>query len=301
MPNLRDIKEQITSVKSTSQITEAMQLVSASRMQKAQDRVLSARPYIHGIYELIQRLGKVNDYKSPYLRQVAYPRNIALLTVGTSRGFVGSLVSNLTSEVLKLKKKLNEKYPDAKLHGISLYKTAQKVYAHARIENTYHFAKISDTPSSTEMTPIYQLFLENFTQGSYDLIYVIYTSFVSTMVQKPVAKSILPISYKALDEDEEKDEQEVLGEKNGFKFEPSPEAILDFVLSEYFESQIYLAVLESHASEHSARMVAMQNATENSKVLAQKLTNIYNKARQGQITQDLIEVINGAGDEEGAR
>lgn len=291
MAALRDLKEQIDSVDSTAQITEAMQLVSASRMQKAQDRVENARPYIEGIYEMINKLGKITDYESLYLKKPKNIKNVAFVVVGTGRGFVGNLLANITSEVFKNAEKIRKTNKDIKIHGISIHKTGQKILTNAGVDNSYHFAKYIDNPTTTELTSIYQLLVDNFENNKFDEIYLIYTQFVNTVLQIPKIKKVLPISIEELTDNKNQNENTI---KKEFKFEPNPKSILDSLLPEYFQSQIYLGLLESIASEHSARMVAMQNATDNSKELKKKLELKYNRQRQANITQEIIEVINGS-------
>lgn len=292
MASARDIRRRITSVQSTAQITKAMQMVSASKMQRAQDRALKAIPYAQGIYEIVNKIGKVVDYDSIYLQKAAKVKNIAILVVGTSRGFVGGQITSLAVKTHKLKLELEQKYPGVQISGISIHKTAQKVLQTAQIKNDYHFADFIEAPTTTDLSTIFSLLINSFAEHKYDQIYLIYSHFVNTVVQQAVSKMILPLNLAQIIQ-----EAEQATDKSATKqtiFEPDTATVLDFLLPEYFQTQIFTAVLEAMASEHSARMVAMKNATDNAKELQKGLTLQYNRTRQSAITQQIIEVINGS-------
>lgn len=295
MATAADIKRRISSVKNTAQITKAMEMVSASKMQRAQDRALMAIPYAEGLYEIVAKLGKVDDYDSVYLRSDNYVNKIAIVVVGTSRGFVGGMITNLTTKTYQLKQDLIKKYPQAEITGISIHKTAQKVLANAGIKNDYHFSEYFEAPTTTELTPVFDILVEKFAAREYDEIHIVYTHFENTMLQRAKIKKLLPLDVDIIQEKGDIEESEADEEELNFKFEPSTEAILDRLLPEYFQTQIFTSVLESIASEHSARMVAMKSATDNANELTKKLNRKYNKTRQAAITQQIIEVINGAG------
>ncbi len=291
MASTKEIRQRILSVQNTAQITNAMQMVSASKMKKAQDRAIESIPYAQGIYEIVNRIGKITDYSSPYLRISKEVKNIGIVVIGTSRGFVGSMITSLILATNKLKEELIHKYPQAKISGISIHKTAQRIMLNAGIESTYHFSEYCDAPTTTELTAIFDLLVKQFESGNFDEIYLIYTHFINTVVQKPVVKKLLPLRIEEILEEAEKARNHV---DKQFIYEPDVTTVLDRLLPEYFQTQIYTGVLESIASENSARMVAMKNATDNANELTKKLKLKYNRQRQTTITNEIIDVINGS-------
>jgi F-type H+-transporting ATPase subunit gamma len=293
MASLRDIKTRIGSVQNTAQITKAMQMVSASKMQRAQDRAISSIPYANGIYQIVSRLGEnLEGYTSIYLKKSSEIKNIGIVVIGTSRGFVGGEITSLVLETMSLAGKLKQENPSVNIHGISIHKTAQKILANSGISNDFHFSEFFDAPTTTELSPVFSALEKKFSEGVYDEIYLVYTHFVNTIIQKATSKKLLPLSLSDIIAEAEKVEIEKL--EKPFIFEPNTKEVLDRLLPEYFQTQIYSAVLESIASEHSARMVAMQNATDNAYELEKKLTLQFNRTRQSTITQEIIEVISGS-------
>lgn len=285
MAAIQEIKSRINSVKSTAKITKAMQMVSASRMQQAQHRAVAAEPYAENIYKLVTKLAGQTESANPYLIKREEIRNIAIIVVGTNRGFVGSLLSALTLEAHKLAEELKQQYPQATIQGISIHKTGLKVLAHAQIPSKYHFAQDFENVNTTDLTAVFKLVEEKYIEEEFDKVFIVYTHFVNTLVQQAKHIELLPVSVA---------ESEKVSE-NPFIYEPGLAEVLDRLLEEYVQSQIYTSILEGLASEHSARMLAMKNATDNAEELEQQLNLSYNRQRQAEITQQLIEVINGAG------
>lgn len=267
-------------------------MVSASKMQKAQDRAMRSIPYAQGIYDVVNKMGDIKGYDSVYLKHSKKVKNVAILVIGTSRGFVGSQLTGLIIKTHNLAKEVKEKYGEAVVvKGISVHKTGQRILQNAGVENDYHFADYIEAPTTTELTPIFSLLVEKFDKGEYDEIHIVYTHFVNTLIQKAKSKQLLPLSI----EDILKEAKETKDTKNkrAFVFEPNPGAVLDRLLPEYFQTQIFTGILESIASEHSARMVAMKSATDNANELRKKLTLEYNRTRQAGITQEIIEIVSG--------
>lgn len=299
-----EFKSRISSIRNTAQITKAMQLVSASKMHKAQERALKAIPYSMGIYEIISKLGGIKDYSSIYLKQVPVVKTACILVVGTNRGFVGSLNTNLLTSVIDLKERLLRNNPDIEIRGISLHKSGLKILANARIKNDYHFAEYADNPTTTNLSAIFEILVNSFSEGIYDEIYVVYTHFKSTVNQEAVSKKLLPLSMSKIfdaaessletnEGDKQKEQSQQSTGIKPYRFEPSMNTLLDRLLPEYFQTQIFTGVLESIASEHSARMISMKNASDNAMELEKKLLLKYNRQRQAQITNEIIEVISG--------
>jgi F-type H+-transporting ATPase subunit gamma len=289
MGDLKQIKNRITSVTNTSQITNAMQMVSATKMIKAQQRALNSIPYGQLIYEIVSKMGSINEYRSVFLNQSKDIKNIGIVVIGTARGFVGSLITNITNHTYQLSQELKVKYPNANIKGISIHKTGLKILQNAGIPNDLHFSEYFENKNTTYLTPVFQSLVEKFERGEYDIIYLVHTHFINTVNQKAVSKQILPISIDELAKESEAHKSI----SKPFLFEPNIAGILDKLLPEYFQTQIFTGILESIASEHSARMVAMKNATDNAKDLKNSLTLKYNRQRQALITQQLIEVVNG--------
>ncbi|MEI7579616.1 MAG: ATP synthase F1 subunit gamma [bacterium] len=293
MAALKDLKTRINSVKNTAQITKAMQMVSASKMQKAQEAALAAIPYANGIFQIVNEMGnKITEYQSPYLRKSKQLKNIAIVVIGTSRGFVGGALTNLTAAVHTLASQLASEHSGVKIHGISLHKTGQRILASCGIANDFHFAEFFGITNTTALTPIFSLLTEKFAVSAYDEIYLVYTHFINTIDQQAVTKKLLPLSLAEIMA--EADQHQEKNAKKDFVFEPDINSILDHLLPEYFQTQIYTAVLEAAASEHSARMVAMKSATDNAIELEKELTLKYNRSRQSAITQEIIEVVSGS-------
>lgn len=290
MASIKQIKRRLNSIDNTSKITNALYLISASKMQKAQHRAETSLLYTHALAKIVHNLGKdVIDYKSPLTRDVedADVRNVAIVVIGTERGFVGGMINELTAKLVELKTDIQKTYPRAQISGISVFKTAKKILRYARITNTNHFDEYINVPTTTNLSPISSLLLNGFSEQEYDLVYIVSSEFTSLVKQEAVANQLLPLSIKELKEKGEK----AAGVTEGrFVYEPDRNKILDKILPEYFETQLLTAVHSSIASEQSNRMVAMKNATDNAKDLSENLTQSYHKTRQTEITQELLEV-----------
>ncbi len=285
MPTTREIKRRINSVNSTAQITKALQMVSASKMMKAQERAEKAIPYTEGLYDIVNMIGNIEGYESPYLRKVEKVSNIALVLVGQSRGFVGSLSTSMIYTINKAVDELRLKHEGVNIEAVTLYKTGLRIANSLNLKSEYHFAEYVESPTSTDITALLKLLKEGFEQRKFDKIYIAYTHFITTINQEPVVKQLLPLSF------ETQDQQHPAAD---FDFEPGIEAVLGTLLPEYFETQLLTAILESIASEHSARMVAMQNATDNALELEDSLSLLYNRTRQSKITAELIDIVSGS-------
>lgn len=295
MASTREIKRRIKSVKSTAQITKAMQMVAASKMKKAQERAGAATPYAQGLYEIVNKIGTTEGYSSPFLRQVDEVKKAAIIVIAPSRGFAGSLPSSLLLKTSDLVTELKNKNKDIEIRGIGVHKLGLKTLVKLNIQMDFQFADFIEKPTTTDLTAIYQVLKEKFMNGEYDEIYMVYSHFINTALQKSEVKKILPLSLAEIIEEasmseKTKDEKESVKKTKDFIFEPSTKIVLDRLLPEYFEMQIFSALLESIASEHSARMVAMKKATDNAKEMVDNLTLKYNKTRQAGITQEMVEI-----------
>lgn len=296
MANLRDIRRRIKSVKNTAQITRAMQLVAAAKMKKAQDQALAGREYEAKINGVLGNLKENTDEAAHPLLEVREKKKTLMLVISTDKGLCGGLNTNLSKKLLAEKDAANTDYVTVgrKLR-MQLEKFGKEVKADFVIEDPVPFAKARS---------VAKLLSDTFLSGDYDVIKVAYTNFVSTLTQDAEITQLLPISSDELANQrrygyisdvkaaraEAESEQKQVAPVLDYEFEPSPEAVLNSLLPQYINFQVYQLLLESRASEHSARMVAMKAATDNAKKMIDELTLDYNKLRQAAITAELLEI-----------
>jgi len=292
MPSLKDIRGRIGSVRNIAQITRAMEMVAASRMKRAQDSILAARPYADELEDALRRVAGaagLTEEVNPLLAQRPI-RRAAIIVITTDRGLAGSLNANATRSVLRwVAERASKRNGDApvEIEAITVGRKGRDALRRAGVPIAAHFSQLGDRPSFTDITPIARLVTQDFLNGKYDEIDIAYSTFVSTLSQRPQITTILPVVQPELAEEAERTNDEYL-------FEPSPEAVLSRLLPHYVAIGIYRAVLENNASEQSARMIAMRNSTENANELIDDLTLVYNKTRQATITREMIEIASGA-------
>jgi F-type H+-transporting ATPase subunit gamma len=281
MPSQREIRRRISSVRNIKQITRAMQFVAASKLKRAQDATLQSRPYADKIDEVLADLAAVlgADDHPLLARREGGTRAIVLLT--TDRGLAGSLNTNTIRFNAEL---ITSNEGDMKVVTVGRKGNASMRRAHVPIAAS--FEGFGDRPSFASVVPLARLITDDYLAGTYSSIDLVYPRFVSTLVQKPFLDKLLPVE-PASDADEG-----IPGRQ--FIFEPNPDAVLRQLLPRYVATRVYQAVLELTASEQSARMVAMKNATENAQELIEDLTLTYNKVRQSNITREMIEIATGA-------
>ncbi len=288
MATLREVRRRIGSIRNIAQITRAMQMVAASRMRRAQESILLARPYADELRDALARVtAAAGEDLDPLLARRPVQR-IGLIMVTTDRGLVGSLNSNAVRTVLRwITGRLEGSQPTPEVAAITIGRKGRDSLRRAGIPIAAHFAGLGYHPSFAEVTAIARLVTDDFLAGTYDQIVIAYSAFQSTLVQRPVVRAILPIEPSALDAAEEASNDEYL-------FEPSPQAVLSRLLPHAVAVDIYRAVLENNASEQSAQMIAMRSATDNAHELIDDLTLVYNKTRQATITREMIEIASGA-------
>ncbi len=284
MPSTRDIRRRIKSVKNTAQITKAMQMVASSKMRKAQLAALAGRPYAKLMNSVLADVSHgATDFTNPLMEKRDGKKRCVVL-VSSDKGLCGALNSNLTREAFKYDK-------DTTVFVCAGKKGAQFIARNKRnlaAEFTY-----KDAPLFAEARAISKFVQDLFLKGEVDSVEVLYTNFVSTLVQKPETHALLPIGeLKGLQAEVHGHETSTTLEKSGveFQFEPSADGVLGALLPHYLNFQIYQILLEAKASEQSSRMVAMKNATDNAKQLIKDLTLEYNKLRQANITKELLEI-----------
>jgi F-type H+-transporting ATPase subunit gamma len=285
MASTREIRRRIKSVRSTAQITKAMQMVAASKMRKAQQAALNGRPFARLLYRFQRKATtQVIDFTHPLL-QVREVRKRAVILIGGDKGLCGALNSNLF--------RMASQFNAQTTVFITAGRRAAQFIARTKRQLHAEFA-YGDSPRYAEAKAIATCARDLFLSGEVDLVQVVATRFINTLTQQPVCLELLPVgAIKGLKVPEELSEEELVANTAEFLFEPNPEAFLGYLLSHYFNLLIYLVLLNAKASEQSARMVAMKNATDNANTLIQDLTLEYNKLRQGKITTELLEIVGG--------
>lgn len=284
MASGKEIRSKIKSVKNTQKITRAMEMVAASKMRKAQDRMQSSRPYADKMRSVINHLAHAHaEYKHPYMvaREV---KRVGLIVISTDRGLCGGLNINAFKTILGALQKFDEQKV-----GVDICIVGQKAASFFKrvgvniVSQTTH---LGDAPRVDDVIGSVKVMLEAYDKGEIDELHLIYNEFVNTMTQKPRLERLLPIPVT------EKDPE--LKHHWDYIYEPSPENVLDQLLMRYVESLVYQGVVENVACEMAARMVAMKAASDNAGTLIDELQLAYNKARQAAITQELSEIVAGA-------
>ncbi|MDQ2919278.1 MAG: ATP synthase F1 subunit gamma [Verrucomicrobiota bacterium] len=279
MANTQDIRRRIKSIRNTAQITKAMQMVAASKMRKAQQHALAGRPYAALMNRVLVSLQQRTDHKLHPLLQEREVKKELVIVISTDKGLAGALNTNLLREAAN--------FDAAKTVYVVAGRKARVFLSRSRREILADF-ELKDAPSFPETKPIAQFATEKFLSGEVDRVSVLYTHFINTINQKPVVRTLLPISdFEVTHAEKETHSGDPM---IGYVFEPSAEAVLDVMLPYYLQYQVFQMILDARASEHSARMVAMKNATDNAKQFIKDLTLEYNKMRQASITTELLEI-----------
>jgi F-type H+-transporting ATPase subunit gamma len=284
MPSTRDIRRRIKSVKNTAQITKAMQMVASSKMRKAQLAALAGRPYATLMNSVLaSATAGAGDFAHPLIETRPVKKR-AVVVISTDKGLCGALNSNLLREAAKFDKETTVYICAGKKGGQFVSRTKRQLAA----EFTY-----KDAPLYAEARAVSKFAQDLFVKGDVDEVVVIYTNFINTLTQKPETRTLLPVGeIKALDADVHGHGEGAALAKSDteYLFEPTPGAVLGELLPHYLNFQVFQFLLEAKASEHSARMVAMKNATDNAKQIIKDLTLEYNKLRQANITKELLEI-----------
>ena len=280
----KEIRTKIASVKNTQKITKAMEMVAASKMRKAQERMRAARPYADKIRNVISHLGAANpEYKHPYLINRPEFKRIGLVIISTDRGLCGGLNSNLFREVLGKMKEWDDAGIDIDMSIVG--NKAVGYFRRLGVNIVAQTTHIGDSPGLDILIGAIKVMLDAYLEGKIDQLYIVSNGFVNSMTQRPGVEQLLPIS--SLDDGQTKHYWDYI-------YEPDAKEVLDQLLRRYIESLIYQAVVENIACEQAARMVAMKSASDNAGTLIEELQLIYNKARQAAITQEISEIVGGA-------
>src|SRR5216117_2119038 len=289
MASTRDLRRRIKSIRNTSQITKAMQMVAAAKMRKAQQSALAGRPYASLMNEVLAEVtANAGDFSHP-LTEVREIRKRCVIVVSTDKGLCGALNSNLLREAARFDKETTVYITAGRKASQFIARTKRQLAA----EFTY-----KDAPLFGEARAISRFAQDLFTKGEVDAVDILFTNFISTLVQKPEARPLLPVGeIKAVHAELEEGPAEsfkLLKGATEFLFEPGADQVLGALLPHYLNFQVYQILLEAKESEHSARMVAMKNATDNAKQIIKDLTLEYNKLRQANITKELLEISSAA-------
>jgi F-type H+-transporting ATPase subunit gamma len=288
MAGTKEIRTKIKSVQNTRKITKAMEMVAASKMRRAQERMRNARPYSEKVRNIAANLGKANpEYRPAYLveREV---KNAGVIVVTTDKGLCGGMNTNVLRALTNTMKELDSK-------GVSLSCTpigmkGFQFLNRIKAKVVSHVTQMGDTPHLEKLIGAIKVQLDAYENGEVDAVYLAYTKFINTMKQEPVVEKLLPISDEKLAQTTE----EAREYGWDYLYEPDPQSVVDELLKRYVEALIYQAVAENMASEQSARMVAMKAASDNAKNVIGELQLVYNKTRQAAITKELSEIVGGA-------
>jgi len=284
MPGTKEIRTKIKSVQNTRKITKAMEMVAASKMRRAQERMRAARPYSEKIRTVAAHISHANpEYRHPFLVERDTVKRVGIIIVTTDKGLCGALNTNVLRMVLNEYKQWQSEGEQIDVcciggKGLGLMqRIGANVVSQAR--------GLGDRPKLETLIGAVRVMLDGYTQDRFDRVLIFYTRFINTMKQEPVMEQLLPLSG------------ERLGAPEGtwdYIYEPEAKTVLEQVLTRYIEAVVYQAVSENMASEQSARMVAMKSASDNAATLIDELTLIYNKSRQAAITKELSEIVGGA-------
>ena len=291
MATVQDIRRRIRSVANTRKITRAMELVAAAKLRKAQARIEAMRPYADRMLELMAGTARASTSVRglPLLQEREQVRAVAIVPLTGDRGLAGAFNSQILRRALSLERQLRGEGKQVRWVGVGRKGVGSLRFR--RFELAGEFAGFTDQPAYADAQAIAHRLAELYTDEEVDRVTIVYNAFESALVQRVTVRDVLPLSEELLETEAEREEDTLLGD---FIFEPEPEEILARLLPVYLETELYRALLESAASEHGARMTAMRNASKNAEELIDDLTLRMNRARQAEITQEILEVVAGA-------
>ncbi|HRP74885.1 MAG TPA: F0F1 ATP synthase subunit gamma [Rhodocyclaceae bacterium] len=286
MASGKEIRTKIKSVQNTRKITKAMEMVAASKMRKAQERMRSARPYADKIRRLAANLSQANvtEYKHPFLVHKDEKKRVGLILVTTDKGLCGGLNTNIQRIAINAMKEW-EVAGANDIRACCIGNKGLGFMQRMGAKVVSHVVQLGDTPHLEKMIGPVKIMLDAFQNDELDAVYIAYTRFINTMKQEPVLEQLLPLTGEQLGTPETTWD---------YLYEPDPQVVIDEMLVRYVEALVYQAVAENMASEQSARMVAMKAASDNAKNVIGELELVYNKTRQAAITKELSEIVGGA-------
>jgi F-type H+-transporting ATPase subunit gamma len=289
---VQDIRRRIRSVTNTRKITRAMELVAAAKLRKAQQRIEAMRPYADRMLELMAGTARASSSVRglPLLQQREQVQTVAIVPLTGDRGLAGAFNSQILRRALALQRELQGE--GKQVRWVSVGRRGTGSLRFRRLDLAGEFTGFTDQPRYADAQAIAHRLSELYTGEEVDRVVVVYNAFESPLVQRVTVQDVLPLSDDLLETDEDERQEDAL--RGDFIFEPEPEEILARLLPVYLETELYRALLESAASEHGARMTAMRNASKNAGELIDSLTLAMNRARQAEITQEILEVVAGA-------
>jgi F-type H+-transporting ATPase subunit gamma len=280
----REIKTKIKSVQNTRKVTRALEMVSASKIRKAQDRMKASRPYARMMRQIVGHVAKANtDYVHPFMVERKDVKRVGYIIVSTDRGLCGGLNSQMFRRILADMRVWQDKGVEIDL--VCVGQKAATFFRRLKVNMLASVTHLGEQPHVEQLIGVIKVMLDGFEAGNIDRVFLCYNDFINTMAQRPVQDQLLPLPA-----------DEALESKHSwdYLYEPDAKTVLNHVVTRYVESLVYQAVLENLASEHAARMVAMKSASDNANKLIETLQLIYNKARQAAITQEISEIVGGA-------
>jgi F-type H+-transporting ATPase subunit gamma len=289
MPSTKEIRLKIKSVQNTRKITKAMEMVAASKMRKAQDRMRQARPYGDKIRNIAAHLATANaEYKHPFIVRHGEIRSVGLILVSTDKGLCGGLNTNIQRALLARIKQWESQ--GTKFQATAIGNKGFGFLQRLNANVVSSVVQLGDKPHMERLIGPVKLQLDAYAEGRVDAVYIAYSRFINTMKQEPVIEQLLPLSAEKLAQSEA--EKRAYGWD--YLYEPDAQRVIDELITRYVEALIYQSVVENMACEQSARMVAMKAASDNAKKLIDELQLIYNKTRQAGITKEISEIVGGA-------
>ena len=280
----REIKTKIKSVQNTRKVTRALEMVSASKIRKAQERMKASRPYARAMKQMIGHLAQANtDFQHPFLVERPEVRRVGYIIVSSDRGLAGGLNNNLFRKLLGEIRDWHEK--GVEVDVVTIGQKATVFFRRLKVDMLASVTHLGDNPEVEQLIGIVKVMIDGFVEGRQDRVFVVYNDFVNTMTQRAAFDQLLPLPPS---------DEKLVTHDWDYLYEPDAQTVLEHVLTRYIESLVYQAVMENIASEHAARMVAMKAASDNANKLIDTLNLVYNKARQAAITQEISEIVGGA-------
>ena len=282
----KEIRGKIKSVENTKKITKAMEMVAASKMRKAQDRMRAARPYSEKVRNITANLAGANpEYTHPFLVKQDAAKKVGIIVVTTDKGLCGGMNTNILRQVTTKAKELDA--AGTRVEAVAIGNKGLGFLNRVGVPIVSHATQIGDTPHLEKLIGPIKVMLDAYQDGQLDAVYLCYTKFINTMKQEPVVEQLLPLPAKAMEADKGAISWDYI-------YEPEAQVVIDELLVRYVEALVYQAVAENLASEQSARMVAMKAASDNAGSVIGELKLVYNKTRQAAITKELSEIVAGA-------
>ena len=293
MAGSREIRNKIKSVKNTQKITRAMEMVAASKMRKAQDRMKKARPYGEKIRNVAAHMSRANtEYRHPFLIERDTVNRIGIIIVTSDKGLCGGLNTNVLRKVLSQMKSWEAEDEQIEVRVSCIGNKGLGFMNRIGANVISQIVGLGDSPDMEKLIGAIKVVLDGYTEDHFDRVYIFYNRFINTMKQEPIMEQLLPLSDDRMQRDQEIDE----GKKVAWDYiyEPEAKPVIDDIMVRYVEALVYQALTENMASEQSARMVAMKAASDNAGTVIDELTLVYNKSRQASITKELSEIVGGA-------